>query len=105
MTPERIAEIRNLLADAFGGHSQFRGKDLGKALAGHLINNYTDAVDPRPVAQEAARQEAERWEMNSRLEAEVEDEILTELLKRYGSAEKWSADHQQFMSIREIFGF
>lgn len=73
---ERIAQIRESLAAAFGGHSQFDLVILGQALAGQICNNALGREGTlTALCAEAARQECDRWQDQDWDEVETAESI------------------------------
>lgn len=72
----RIEDIRNALANAYGGFSQYGNRQVGEALAGQINNNNLLLEGSiAALCAEAARQECERWDDQDWDEAEVAAEI------------------------------
>ena len=59
--PVFVARVREALAVACGGWSQYSPQALACALKGHLRNGLYEA-DLRVLADEAIRQERHRWQ-------------------------------------------
>lgn len=58
-------KIRESLADAFGGFSQFEAKDITRCVIGHMNNSLLRGMPLEvslEVLKEALCQEEERWE-------------------------------------------
>lgn len=73
---QRILQIRESLAAAFGGYSQYDFQILGQALAGQICNNALGRDGSETaLCAEAARQECERWEDEDWDEVEIADSI------------------------------
>lgn len=71
---ERINRIMDALALAFGGHSQYRIDDVGRALAGQMNNNGLP-VEIEAAARAAAVFLAERFDWSP----EDEDSSRTDI--------------------------
>ncbi len=86
---ERIEEILDSLAAAFGGHSQYGDDVIGHALAGQIVNNALgNAALVAELCQEAARQVAERWELDDDKAAMVAASIKAACLFALDSRKK-----------------
>lgn len=73
---ERIQQIRESLAAAFGGYSQYDFQILGQALAGQICNNALGREGSvSALCAEAARQECDRWEDQDWDETETAESI------------------------------
>ena len=62
-THEWVVQILEHLAMAFGGHSQYSTREIGRALAGQMNNNGLRG-DPEQLAAFAAAELAMRWDDN-----------------------------------------
>jgi hypothetical protein len=79
---EKIRQIRQNLAAAYGGYSQFGSRQIAEAIRGHFRNSslhlgVVGEVNHQEWIEEAATQEVEQWEQ---LDYEV---ILKEIAAAY----------------------
>jgi hypothetical protein len=97
-----VTDVRDALATAYGGYSQYSPAELAEALAGHARNGrlrcYPAALDVAAVAEEAALQEAEQWDDNDH--AQIVADAVTRALEEVVMEEKEGSKAQQVRRVR-----
>lgn len=80
VAPSLVEEFLDAMAMAFGGRSQFSGKEIGRALAGHLRNggNFAALANIEGIAL-IASDEGARWGLDEKEIADLASIILEEM--------------------------